>query len=104
MRYRVTLQRPVNEDVRRGIPQQWEDVTQVWASIRPNKTAETSSGPKKVVVGEYEIRTYTFGDLDETWRIKHGDTIYNIIQVDEPIILLKESIILAKRDKQNAKD
>lgn len=102
MRYRVMLQRPADEEARRGIPQTWEDVAQVWASIRPVKTAEQADKPKRLVVGEYEIRIYSYSGLDETWRVKHGDQIYNIVQADQVIALNNEIIILAKRDKNNA--
>lgn len=98
MRYRVTVQKPNNPD-RRGQKQTWEDVATVWAGIRQIKVAEQQANKQVVVIGQFEIRIWSIPELDETWRAKHGNHIYNFVQVDEPKELVRETVIQAKRNK-----
>lgn len=102
MMYRVWLERPVNENNRRGVKSTFEQVKQVWASIRPIKTTDADRS-QKLVIGQYEIRIWTVEDLDETWRIVHNDHIYHITQADEPAYVTRETIIIANRDKLREK-
>lgn len=98
MTYRVTLQKPINETNRRGIPSEYEDIDTVWASIRPIKTASQSKN-QNLVIGSYEIRIWKNDNLDESCRIIHNDYIYNIDQVDIPKPITNEMVIIAKRNK-----
>ena len=99
MRYRVILQKPTSENVRRGQKQTFEDVDTVWCSIRQKRVAEQNNKKQVTVIGQYEIRIWRCEGLDESWRIKHGDQVYNIIQADDSNNLIKETIIIAKRNK-----
>jgi hypothetical protein len=104
MRYRVLVQRPVNEGPRRGSKTEWENVLPgtglVWVSIKQSRVAEGAGKPNQLtIVGTYEIRIWSIPGLDETWRLVHGDHVYNIVSVDQPNLTVKEIVIIAKRDK-----
>lgn len=106
MRFRVQLQHPAHADSRRGSKNQWEDLKngsgeprKSWAGIRQLKVAEANRKNQLTVVGSFEIRLWSVPDIDETWRIVHGDRVYNIISIDQPIHTVAELVIIAKREK-----
>lgn len=104
MRYRVLVQRPTNEANRRGSKTEWENVLPgtglVWVSIKQSRVAEGAGKPNQLtVIGVFEIRIWAIPGLEETWRIVHGDHVYNFISVDQPKATVKEIVIIAKRDK-----
>ena len=98
MRYRVMLQKP-SDDVRIGSKTTFEDVKTVWASIRQTTVAEVNNAKQMKVIGQYEIRLWTPDDMDERWRIVHGQHYYDITSIDEPNHLIKETVVIAKRNK-----
>jgi head-tail adaptor len=100
LRYLVTLQRPLGESTRRGHETAWENVQAVWASIRQVRVAEEQGRTRQiVVVGTYELRMWNLAGFDETWRIVHGQFVYNVVSVDQPNALVRETVIIARRDK-----
>ena len=112
MRFRVTVQRPVNEGSRRGQKTKWENVFpetedhdgKCWAAIRQQRVAETNQRKQLVVIGSFQIRIWKIDGLDETWRFLHGGHAYNIISVEQPNYNVRELVIIAKRDKLKVSD
>lgn len=108
MRYRVQIQKPHRDDMRRGGKTVWQDVHVgpeevdglVWAAIRQQRAGEANPTSKqKTVIGHFEIRIWSVPDMDETWRIVHGGYVYNIVSIDDPVLTSRERVIIAKRDK-----
>lgn len=98
MLYRVIIQKPKDEDIRRGKKQEFEDIATVWASIRIKNSNEKKDNDRLVAIGTYEIRIWTHAEIDPTCRIKHNNHIYNITQIDDTELIRKETILLANRD------
>ncbi len=98
MAYRATVQKPSNPD-RKGVRQTFEDVATIWCSIRQMKASEKVAGNQVVTIGDYEIRLWGIPELVETWRLLHGNHIYNFGHVDQPNLLSREIVIMAKRIK-----
>lgn len=98
LRYKLTLQKP-DGVVRRGIPQSYVDDRQAWGNIKPMKVAESDKNGQLRVLGQFEIVIWNSGELDETWRIKHGENIYNITEVITGDTLRHETQITAVREK-----
>jgi head-tail adaptor len=99
MYYSVVIEKPVNPDARRGEKTEWETVATVWASIKQKVSRETNSNNQIVMLGDYEIKLWTIADLDETWRAKHGNEVYNFVSIDNPNWLRGQTVITAKRNK-----
>ena len=101
LRYKLTLQKPDGE-VRRGVPTTYVDDRQAWGAIKPMKVAESDKNGQLRVIGQFEIVIWNSGDIDETWRIKHGEYTYNITEVVTDTTIRHETKIMATRDKLGA--
>lgn len=99
MRYRVQVQRPADEDSRRGTKTKWHDVKRCWAAIKTMRVAEGKNHRQLQIIGSYEIRIWGIEGIDETWRLVHGQHAYNFIDIDQPNLTVNELVIVAKRDK-----
>ena len=98
LRYKLTLQKPDGE-VRRGIPQTYVDDSQAWGNIQPMKVAESDKNGQLRILGQFQIVIWCDRTINETWRIKHGDEIYNIIEALHDGPVRHETRITAVKDK-----
>jgi head-tail adaptor len=101
LRHKAELQKPTVNPERRASKQIFEKVDDIWCSIRQSKVFEGDKNKQSVVVGDYEIRIWKIPNepIDETYRIKFENQIYNFVSVDQPNTLSRELVIIAKRNK-----
>ena len=83
LRHRVVLQRHFKgRDDFGGLIENWKDAAYVWASIERTGGGESfqSAQPQSVVSVKMYIRRME-GIQSQSWRVKHGDAMYNILAV-----------------------
>jgi SPP1 family predicted phage head-tail adaptor len=80
MVHRITLQSPVAEN-RKGEPASYIDAKDSFASIAAMKVTEKVSENQQKSIGEFTFTIWHDNAVNENWRIKYRNQIYNIIEV-----------------------
>ncbi len=76
---RVELQQAVeSRDPTGGTTRTWTTIVTRWAQILPLRGQEKFDAAQMDVQTNVKIRIRYYPGIDATWRIKKGDTIYNI--------------------------
>lgn len=74
MRERVVLQRPATNRTGLGTANLgWEDVVEVWASIRGLSSREVLQAMQSNAIATHEVKIRYYRDLDSSWRLVWKD-------------------------------
>ena len=79
LRHRVELQQPTeSRDVSGGVTRIWLTIVTRWADIIPLRGQERFDAAKVEAQTNVKFRLRYYQPINQKWRIKWGDRIYNI--------------------------